>query len=85
LPLNGSKGKLAPGVPPPDPGHSGVRITFGKPFQVPREIGGRKVGSDEATEIIMIELARMLPPDYRGVYAAPLASETSRRALPPPS
>ena len=87
LPLNGSKGKLAAGATTPDPGHKGVRIRFGEPFAVPREIDGRRVSSDEATEIIMLELARMLPPGYRGVYADALAQETERRArpyLPPP-
>lgn len=84
LPLNGKKGKLAPGESWPDAGHRGVRITFGPPFVVPREIDGRKVTADEATEIIMVELARMLPPDYRGVYADALAAETTRRALPLP-
>lgn len=82
LPLNGSKGKLAPGMVAPDPGHSGVRILFGEPFRIPREIDGRKVTSDEATEIIMVEIARLLPEGYRGVYADALAREEKRRALP---
>jgi 1-acyl-sn-glycerol-3-phosphate acyltransferase len=79
LPLNGSKGKSAPKR---DPGHKGVRILFGEMFTIPREIDGRRVTSDEATEIIMVEIARMLPPDYRGVYADALANESVRRALP---
>jgi 1-acyl-sn-glycerol-3-phosphate acyltransferase len=82
LPLNGSKGRLAEGAVTPDPGHKGVRMLFGEPFLVPREIDGRKVSTEEATEIIMIELARLLPPAYRGAYAEPLANETVRRALP---
>jgi 1-acyl-sn-glycerol-3-phosphate acyltransferase len=82
LPLNGSKGKLSAGSPMPEPGHRGVRILFGEPFLVPREIEGRKVTSDDATEIIMLEIARLLPPDYRGVYADALERETTRRALP---
>jgi 1-acyl-sn-glycerol-3-phosphate acyltransferase len=81
LPLNGSKGKLAPGATSPDPGHTGVRVLFGEPFLVPREIAGRRVSSDEATEIIMIEIARLLPPGFRGVYAELLTNEAERRAL----
>jgi 1-acyl-sn-glycerol-3-phosphate acyltransferase len=84
LPLNGSKGKLAGGASTPDPGHKGVRILFGEPFLVPRELEGRRVSSDQATAIIMLELARLLPPGYRGVYSDALAQETTRRALPLP-
>lgn len=82
LRLNGQKGRLQSSAPMPDPGHRGVRIHFGEPFLVPREIDGRRVSTDEATEVIMIEIARLLPPDYRGVYAEPLARETTRRAAP---
>ena len=82
LPLNGAKGKAAANVPGKDPGHKGVRVLFGELFMVPREIDGRKVTSDEATEIIMVEIARLLPPDYRGVYTEALANETVRRAVP---
>jgi 1-acyl-sn-glycerol-3-phosphate acyltransferase len=69
LPLNGAKGR-AEGELARDPGHSGVQILFGEPFTVPREIDGRKVTAEEATEIIMRKIAGMLPPDYRGVYEA---------------
>jgi 1-acyl-sn-glycerol-3-phosphate acyltransferase len=53
----------------PDPGHKGVVVRFGEPFVVPRELNGKRLSADEATDLMMIELARMLPPDYRGVYA----------------
>ena len=69
LPMNGAKGR-AGGKLARDPGHSGVQILFGEPFTVPREIDGRKVTAEEATEIIMRKIAGMLPPDYRGVYEA---------------
>lgn len=82
LPLNGAKAKLAAGAAWPDSGHAGVRILFGEPFTVPASIDGRRVGADQAAEIIMIEIARLLPPDYRGVYAEALASEAIRRELP---
>lgn len=68
LPFNGAKGR-AEGELARDPGHGGVQILFGEPFRVPRDIDGRRVTADEATEIIMVEIARLLPPDYRGVYA----------------
>ena len=79
LPMNGSKGK-ATGDLKRDPGHSGVQILFGDPFRIPREIDGRRVTADEATEILMLEIARMLPEEYRGAYAVPLATESFRRA-----
>jgi 1-acyl-sn-glycerol-3-phosphate acyltransferase len=69
LPFNGAKGR-AEGELARDPGHSGVQILFGEPFTVPREIDGRKVTAEVATEIIMRKIASLLPPDYRGVYAA---------------
>lgn len=68
LPMNGAKGK-ATGDLERDPGHSGVQILFGEPFRVPREIDGRRVTAEEATEILMREIARLLPEDYRGIYA----------------
>jgi 1-acyl-sn-glycerol-3-phosphate acyltransferase len=86
LPLNGSKAKqaAAAGLPWPRRDHTGVRILFGEPFFIPREIDGRRITSDEATEIIMVEIARLLPPDYRGVYRDALAAESTRRAQPLP-
>jgi 1-acyl-sn-glycerol-3-phosphate acyltransferase len=69
LPFNGKKGKLRDGITMPNPGHKGVRVRFGEPFTIPAEINGKRVGAAEATDLMMIELAKMLPPDYRGVYA----------------
>ena len=68
LPFNGAKGRRRDGLPNPDPGHRGVRLEFGAPFTIPREIDGRRVTHDEATEWLMAEIVRMLPADYRGVY-----------------
>jgi 1-acyl-sn-glycerol-3-phosphate acyltransferase len=82
LPFNGKKGKLQASAKMPERDHKGVRLLFGDPFIIPRFIGDRKISSDEATEIIMVEIARLLPPDYRGVYADALANETERRAMP---
>lgn len=80
LPLNGAKGKVTAGQPLPEPGHEGVRVLFGEPFTIPPEIDGRKVTAAEAAEIIMVEIARLLPPDYRGVYVETLENELVRRA-----
>lgn len=82
LPLNGGKGKAQRQFAPHDPGHKGVRITYGEPFTVPRNFEGSKIGSDEATEIILLEIARMLPEDYRGYYADKLDEQTVRKVVP---
>jgi hypothetical protein len=42
---------------------------FGEPFHIEKERDGKRIGAAEATDQIMMVLARMLPPDYRGVYA----------------
>jgi 1-acyl-sn-glycerol-3-phosphate acyltransferase len=76
LPLNGSKG-TAEGALKRDPGHPGVQILFGEPFRIPREIDGRRVTAEEATAIMMREIARLLPAEYRGVYADPTEKESS--------
>jgi 1-acyl-sn-glycerol-3-phosphate acyltransferase len=69
LPFNGSKGKRDATRIDPRPGHRGVRVVIGKPFRIPREENGRRISHDEAAERLMAEIARLLPPDYRGVYA----------------
>jgi 1-acyl-sn-glycerol-3-phosphate acyltransferase len=69
LPFNGAKGRRREGLPDPDPGHRGVRLQFGVPFTIPREIDGRRLSHDEATDRLMAEIVRMLPADYWGVYA----------------
>ncbi len=82
LPLNGGKGKAQRKAERPDPGHKGVRIVYGAPFTIPRQFDGAKISSDEATEIIMLEIARLLPESYRGVYADRLKSQTVRKIIP---
>jgi 1-acyl-sn-glycerol-3-phosphate acyltransferase len=82
LPFNGKRGRIQAHSPMPQSGHRGVRVLFGEPFLIPRQIDGRKLTSDEATEIMMVEIARLLPPDYRGIYADLLDQETTRRAIP---
>jgi len=85
LPFNGKKGKLRAGMKQPDPGHEGVLVRFGEPFFVPRELDGKRLSADEATDLMMIELARMLPADYRGVYADRVDSAPSLPRLQAPS
>ena len=63
-------------------GHKGVRIVYGQPFHVPREFDGQKVSATEATEIIMLEIARLLPEDYRGVYTDRLKNQSVRKIIP---
>lgn len=77
LPFNGAKGKARTNVKMPDPGHRGVRILFGEPFFIPQQMNGKRTTPDQATELIMIEIARLLPPDYRGVYADRVADHPS--------
>ncbi len=82
LPLNGGKGKSQRAAAHHDPGHKGVRIVYGEPFVIPRIQDGIKIGADEATEIIMLEIARLLPEAYRGFYADKLRQQTTRRIVP---
>ncbi|MCC6943652.1 MAG: (d)CMP kinase [Thermomicrobiales bacterium] len=82
LPLNGGKGKSQRRAAQRDPGHEGVRVTYGAPFTIPRIFEGTKIGADEATEIIMLEIARLLPEDYRGFYADKLREQTVRKIIP---
>lgn len=82
LPGAGEKGKMTVDIPNPDRGHKGTRIVYGEPFRIPKTIDGQRVSAAEATEIMMLEIARLLPPDYRGVYADRLDNETSRRIEP---
>ena len=69
LPFNGAKGRRRDGRTDPDPGHRGARVKFGVPFTIPREIDGCRLTHDEATDRLMAEVVRLLPADYRGVYA----------------
>lgn len=69
LPFNGAKGKLRDNVPMPNPGHNRVKLEFGPPFRIVSTRDGKRIGAAEATDQMMVTLARMLPPDYRGAYA----------------
>lgn len=69
LPLLGSKALGASWR-----GFRGARVVFGKPFTIPERIDGKRVTSDQATEIMMRKIAALLPEQYRGVYAEGAAS-----------
>ena len=49
----------------------GVKVVVGTPFTIPsRTPDGQKIGRDEATNRLMAEIVRLLPPEYHGVYAS---------------
>ena len=81
LPFNGSKGKTAH-THDHDRPRTGVHIVYGEPFYLPRTVDGKKLSATEATDIIMLEIARMLPESYRGVYTEKLAASTQRLIIP---
>jgi 1-acyl-sn-glycerol-3-phosphate acyltransferase len=82
LPFNGAKGRAQKRSGLHAAGRRDVRIVYGEPFFVPREFEGKKIGAAEATETIMLEIARLLPEEYRGVYAERLKQQTERRIVP---
>ena len=47
----------------------GVTVRFGSPFQIPERVDGKRVTADEATHLIMMRIAELLPERYHGVYA----------------
>lgn len=77
LPLNGKR----PAHLMPARGHKGVRIRIGTAFALP-ETGpdGKRLWPAEATQIIMREIAELLPEDYRGIYrsSGPSSSSSNR-------
>lgn len=80
LRFNGSKGDTAHAHD--DDARVGVHIVYGEPFYLPRTVDGKKLSATEATDVIMLEIARMLPESYRGVYADKLAEQTQRLIIP---
>ncbi len=44
-------------------------VTIGKPFHLPKPTPGERANLRDTTERIMLEIAALLPPEYRGVYA----------------
>lgn len=65
FPVNGDSPPRRPkGVP------RRVTVTFGEPFLVPERVDGRRVTPDEATRLLMVRIAELLPEQYRGVYSS---------------
>jgi 1-acyl-sn-glycerol-3-phosphate acyltransferase len=68
FPVNGEMPPRRPrGVP------RGVTERFGEPFHIPSQVDGRRVTPDEATRLIMVRIAELLPERYRGVYGSDAA------------
>jgi 1-acyl-sn-glycerol-3-phosphate acyltransferase len=85
LPLSGSKR---------DHGRRWPKLTavFGEPFLLRQSrADGAKYSLEELTDAMMVEIARLLPPDYRGRYAGcaaashPAVDRTDVRFTGPPS
>lgn len=64
FPVNG---EMPPRRPKSKP--RGVTIRYGEPFHMPEKVDGRRVTSEEATHVMMLRIAELLPPEYRGVYS----------------
>jgi 1-acyl-sn-glycerol-3-phosphate acyltransferase len=63
LPLSGSKPVVRRRYPK-------VAAIFGEPFTLEHvAAGGSKRSNDDLTDAMMIEVARLLPEQYRGIYA----------------
>ena len=58
-------------------GFRGATVIFGEPFELPREVDGKRLSADDASALMMHKIADLLPEQYRGVYG-----ENSRRAAP---
>ncbi|HUZ00419.1 MAG TPA: lysophospholipid acyltransferase family protein [Thermomicrobiaceae bacterium] len=77
LPFNGQKGSR--------PGHGRPRVTvrIGKPFHLPeRYPDERRPDLAVLTSLMMVEVARLLPPGYRGVYAERVEGAETRETAP---
>jgi hypothetical protein len=46
-----------------------VTIRYGTPFQIPRTVDGKRVTAEEATRLMMVRVAELLPERYRGVFS----------------
>lgn len=47
----------------------GVTLRFGEPFHIPQRVDGTRVTPEEATNLMMLRIAELLPERYDGVYA----------------
>lgn len=77
LPGNGVRSRHRRAERGDGPRRAGVRIRFGSPILLARDQSGGRISVDGATERMMVEVARLLPPEYRGDYADFVDSETT--------
>ncbi|HEX3722830.1 MAG TPA: lysophospholipid acyltransferase family protein [Nitrolancea sp.] len=78
LPFNGRKGRRR------RKGRLRVTVRIGEPFHLPAKTDdGRRRDMSELTDIMMIQIARLLPEEYRGIYAerARSSADLDRKAL----
>jgi 1-acyl-sn-glycerol-3-phosphate acyltransferase len=71
FPVNG---ELPPRRPKALP--RGVTVRFGSPIHIPERVDGKRVTADEATHLIMVRIAELLPERYHGVYEKGIKEET---------
>ena len=45
------------------------RCNSGPRFRIPERVDGKRVTAEEATHLIMVRIAELLPERYHGVYA----------------
>jgi 1-acyl-sn-glycerol-3-phosphate acyltransferase len=65
FPVNGE-------VPPRRPKElpRGVTVHFGSPIRIPERVDGKRVTAEEATHLIMVRIAELLPERYHGFYGS---------------
>jgi hypothetical protein len=51
-------------------------VHFGSPTRIPERVDGKRVTADEATHLIMMRIAELLPERYHGLYADSIKEET---------
>jgi 1-acyl-sn-glycerol-3-phosphate acyltransferase len=58
----------------------GVTVRFGSPIHIPERVDGKRVTAEEATHLIMLRIADLLPERYHGIYASAGISEDTMLA-----
>jgi 1-acyl-sn-glycerol-3-phosphate acyltransferase len=48
----------------------GVTVHFGLPIHIPERVDGKRVTAEEATQLIMMRIAELLPERYHGFYGS---------------
>lgn len=80
LPFNGTRPRVAG-----ERRLRGSTVIFGAPFELPREIDGKRLSAEEASEFMMRRVAALLPPRYRGLYGDSPAETVSGEASESPT